>query len=74
MTPSTSASRGDGTDRRLVLELSTGGWALSQGTWLLLPALAVPIRGTLGIGNAGLGAVMSVLWASIELTQFPAAC
>lgn len=58
-------------DRRLVLGLSAGGWALSQGTWLLLPALAVPIRETLGIGNAAFGAVMTVLWASIALTQFP---
>jgi MFS family permease len=58
-------------DRRVVLGLSAGGWALSQGTWLLLPALAVPIRGTLGIGNAAFGAVMTVLWASIALTQFP---
>jgi MFS family permease len=60
-----------GADRRVVLGLSAGGWALSQGTWLLLPALAVPIRETLGIGNAAFGAVMTVLWASIALTQFP---
>jgi MFS family permease len=58
-------------DRRVVLGLSAGGWAFSQGTWLLLPALAVPIRETLGIGNAGFGVVMSVLWGSIALTQFP---
>jgi MFS family permease len=51
--------------------LSAGGWALSQGTWLLLPALAVPIRETLGIGNAAFGVAMSVLWGSIALTQFP---
>lgn len=71
MVPSTSTGRVEGTDRRLVLGLSAGGWALSQGTWLLLPALAVPIRESLGVGNAEFGVVMSVLWASIALTQFP---
>lgn len=71
MAPNGGAPGADGPNRRLVLGLSAGGWALSQGTWLLLPALAVPIRETLGIGNAAFGAVMTVLWASIALTQFP---
>jgi len=65
------ASGSEGADRRVVLGLSAGGWALSQGTWLLLPALAVPIRETLGIGNAAFGVALTVLWAAIALTQFP---
>ena len=65
------AAEPGGPDRRVVLGLSAGGWAVSQGTWLLLPALAVPIRETLGIGNVAFGAVMSLLWASIALMQFP---
>ena len=71
MTSNGNVTGSDRPDRRLVLGLSAGGWALSQGTWLLLPALAVPIRGTLGVGNPAFGAVMTVLWASIALTQFP---
>jgi MFS family permease len=71
MAPNGAAGGSEGSDRRLVLGLSAGGWALSQGTWLLLPALAVPIRETVGIGNAGFGVAMSVLWGSIALTQFP---
>ncbi|MEF8840531.1 MAG: MFS transporter [Haloarculaceae archaeon] len=71
MAPTDGDTEPDGPDRRLVLGLSAGGWALSQGTWLLLPALAVPIRETLDIGNAAFGAVMTVLWAAIALTQFP---
>lgn len=71
MVSSTGEEDSDASDRRVVLGLSAGGWAASQGTWLLLPALAVPIRETLGIGNVAFGGVMTLLWASIALMQFP---
>ncbi len=71
MAPKGAGGGPGGSDRRIVLGLSAGGWAFSQGTWVLLPALAVPIREAVGVGNAGFGVAMSVLWGAIALTQFP---
>lgn len=55
-----------------VLLLVSVGWFLFNAGRLLLPPLAVPIQADLGIGDAGFGFSITVLWAAYALLQFPA--
>lgn len=54
-----------------VLVLCSLGWFLVQSGRLILPALALPIQRSLGIGNAEFGVAVSVLWGVYALLQFP---
>lgn len=56
---------------RLGLGLCSLGWFLVQGGRLVIPALALPIRSSLGLSNAGFGAAVTSLWAVYALLQFP---
>lgn len=56
---------------RLALLLCSIGWFLVQGGRLIVPALALPIKQDLGLGNAGFGMAVSVMWAVYALLQFP---
>ena len=56
---------------RLALGLCSLGWFLAQGGRLLVPPLALPIKESLGLTNAGFGAAVTVLWAVYALLQFP---
>lgn len=54
-----------------ILVLCSLGWFLAQAGRLALPALALPIQETIGIGNAAFGFAISVMWAVYALLQFP---
>lgn len=56
---------------RMVLGLCSLGWFLVQGGRLIVPALALPIRDSLALSNAGFGMAVTVLWAVYALLQFP---
>ena len=56
---------------RSILALCSVGWFLVQGGRLIVPPLAIPIRGTLGITNAQFGIAVTVLWGTYALAQFP---
>lgn len=53
-----------------VLLVVAAAWFAFNGGRLLLPPLATEIQGALGIGNAGFGLAVSVLWAGYALLQF----
>jgi sugar phosphate permease len=55
----------------MVLGLCSLGWFLVQGGRLIVPALALPIRESLALSNAGFGMAVTVLWAVYALLQFP---
>lgn len=71
-----AAERGTGlTGRRLpyrtaVLVTISTAWFAFNGGRLILPPLAVPLQEGLGIGNAGFGFAVSVLWGAYALLQF----
>lgn len=73
MAEDTAAISGPGwlTYPRLALGLCSVGWFLVQGGRLLVPPLALPIKESLGLSNAGFGAAVTVLWAVYALLQFP---
>lgn len=56
---------------RLALGLCSFGWFFVQGVRLIIPALALPIKESLVLSNAGFGVAVTVLWATYALLQFP---
>ncbi|WP_254546744.1 MFS transporter [Halomarina pelagica] len=64
------ALRGDG--RGWVLVAVATGWLLVLGTRVILPTLLPQVKGTFDLDNATAGVLMTVLWASYAVTQFPA--
>lgn len=61
--------RGDG--RGWVLLVVAGGWFLLLGARVVLPAVLPQVRATFGIDNATAGLVVTLVWTSYALTQFP---
>jgi predicted MFS family arabinose efflux permease len=61
--------RGDG--RGWVLFVVAGGWFLLLGSRVVLPAVLPQVRATFGIDNATAGLVVTLVWTSYALTQFP---
>jgi predicted MFS family arabinose efflux permease len=64
-----SELRGDG--RGWVLLVIAGGWFLLLGARVVLPAVLPQVRATFGIDNATAGLVVTLVWTSYALTQFP---
>lgn len=62
--------RGDGRGR--VLAVVAVGWMVVLGTRIVLPALLPQVKTAFGIDNATAGLLVSILWASYAVTQFPA--
>lgn len=56
---------------RLALGLCSLGWFFVQGVRLMIPPLALPIKESLALSNAGFGIAVTVLWATYALLQFP---
>jgi predicted MFS family arabinose efflux permease len=48
------------------------GWLAVLGMRYVLPALLPQVQATFGLGNTGAGAVVSVVWVSYAVMQFPA--
>jgi predicted MFS family arabinose efflux permease len=61
--------RGDG--RGWVLFVVAGGWFLLLGARVVLPTVLPQVRTTFGIDNATAGLVVTLVWTSYALTQFP---
>ncbi|WP_435181072.1 MFS transporter [Halorussus sp. AFM4] len=62
--------RGDGRGR--ILTVVAVGWLLVLGTRIVLPALLPQVKAAFDIDNATAGLLVSVLWGSYAVTQFPA--
>lgn len=54
-----------------ILSLCSGGRLFHSVVRFSLPALALPIQQSLGIGNSEFGVGLTAMWAVYALTQFP---
>ena len=57
--------------RGTILTSVAGGWFLALGTRLAFPAVLPFVRAEFGITNTTAGSVITALWVSYALTQFP---
>lgn len=57
--------------RGLPLAAVATGWFLALGMRLVVPAVLPVIRADLGVSNATAGLLVTLLWVSYALTQFP---
>lgn len=64
------ALRGDG--RGWVLATVATGWMFVLGARVILPTLLPQVKGAFGLTNATAGVLISALWGSYAVTQFPA--
>jgi predicted MFS family arabinose efflux permease len=59
-------------DRRWILLVVALGWFVVIGVRLTIPVVLPDVRAQFGVGNAGAGLGVTLIWLTYALRQFPA--